>query len=106
MFTVTEAAQDQVAKFFEDKDAQPIRIYLAQACSGPSLALGLDEIKDSDETYEFAGVQYVIEKDLLEKVKPVSVDFNATFGFAVDSSLPKPSGGCSGCGSTSSCCGS
>ncbi|HKK34645.1 MAG TPA: IscA/HesB family protein [Desulfomicrobiaceae bacterium] len=105
MFTVTDAAQDQVAKFFEDKEAQPIRIYLAQGCSGPSLALGLDEVKDSDQSYEFNGVSYVIEKDLLEKVQPVSVDFNATFGFAVDSALPKPSaGGCSGCGSSSSCC--
>jgi Fe-S cluster assembly iron-binding protein IscA len=104
MLTVTDAAQDQVAKFFEDKEAQPIRVYLAQGCSGPSLALGLDEVKDGDENYEFNGVNYVIEKDLLEKVQPVSIDFNGTFGFSVDSSLPKPTGGCSGCGSSSSCC--
>lgn len=37
--------------------------------------MALDEPKDNDEQIENDGVTYLVEKDLLEKAKPINVDF-------------------------------
>ena len=62
--------------------------------------MALDEPKDDDEIIEENGVTFLIEKDLLEKVKPVNVDFVESAmgtGFSITSAM---SGGNS-CGSCS-----
>jgi Fe-S cluster assembly iron-binding protein IscA len=62
--------------------------------------MALDEPKDNDEIIEENGVTFLIEKDLLEKVKPVNVDFVESAmgtGFSITSAM---SGGNS-CGSCS-----
>jgi len=64
--------------------------------------MALDEPRENDESFENSGISYVIEKDLLERVQPVKVDYvTSAFGsgFKIDSSLV--SGG--GCGSSCSC---
>jgi len=65
--------------------------------------MALDEPRDNDESYTFGDFTYVIEKDLLEKVQPVKVDFSG-FGFRIDCDYDFGAGSaCSGCGSSSSC---
>jgi len=64
--------------------------------------MALDELKDTDYVHEASGIQYISDKEFIEKIKPVKVDFTE-MGFKVTSSM-KSEGGCSGCGSTSSCC--
>jgi len=64
--------------------------------------MALDEPTESDVTFTDRGVQYLIDKDLFEEVKPVTVDFVESFrgsGFNLTSSLsnkPGFGGGCCG----------
>ncbi|GBC60849.1 adhesin [Desulfonema ishimotonii] len=103
MFNITETAQEQVAAYFKDKETQPVRIFLHEGgCGGPQVVMGVDEKRENDEIYEFAGIEYVIDKQFLGQAQPVEIDFQDT-GFKISSGL-QLGGGCSGCGSTGSCC--
>jgi Fe-S cluster assembly iron-binding protein IscA len=103
MFTVTERAQQQILEYFKDKEKMPIRVFLNQGgCAGPSLAMAVDEKKETDFVHEEADIVYVIDSAFLEEAKPVNVDFTDV-GFKISSSL-KLGGGCSSCGSAGSCC--
>ena len=65
--------------------------------------MALDEPRDSDETFAVNGFTFLVNKDFLEKVKPIKVDFTG-YGFKVDCGIQfAPGGGCSGCGSAGSC---
>ncbi len=64
--------------------------------------MALDKPKDSDHVYDIEGFQYIIDKDFMERVKPVKIDFlNA--GFKIDCSIDFGKG-CSSCGTASSSC--
>lgn len=102
MLNVTEKAQEQVARYFEDNAVKPIRVFLTSACSGQQIALALDEAKPNDEIFEFAGIQYIIDKHFLSQAQPIEIDF-AQHGFKVTSAMQMNSG-CSGCGTSSHCC--
>jgi len=65
--------------------------------------MALDEPKDSDEVYEVEGYKYIVDKDFMEKAKPVKVDFSE-YGFKLSSNIDFGSGGCSGCSTSSSGC--
>ena len=63
--------------------------------------MALDEPNENDEIIKDNGVTYLIEKDLLEQVKPINVDFVDTAmgsGFSITSNLPKGDS-CSTCSS-------
>ena len=102
MFTVTENAQHQFTEYFRDKAMKPIRLFLANSCGGPKLALALDDVQDEDTVFEFAGIQFLVEPGLLSQAQPVEIDYE-TGGFRIQSSIPQ-GGGCGGCGSSESCC--
>ena len=105
MLTVTPAATKQIRVFSEGKEPAPVRVFIhSGGCGGPQLAMAFDEIKNGDEVIEIDGITFVVEKELIEAVKPISVTFQEEGGFAVESSLQLGGGGCSGCGSSSSCC--
>ncbi len=62
--------------------------------------MALDESKQDDEVFEDRGVTYLIEKNLFEKVKPISVEFITTprgSGFKLNSSLSQQEGACGSC---------
>jgi iron-sulfur cluster assembly protein len=102
MLTVTEAAQNQVAEFFKEKEQQPIRVFLHEGgCSGPVLAMALDHERDGDSKFEYDGVEYLVNEQFMEQAKPIEVDFKGA-GFTVSSSLVLE-GGCSSCGSQKGC---
>ena len=103
MLTVTEKAQEQISAFFKGREAKPIRIFLTNGCGGPQIAMGLDEATDQDSVFEFSGIQYLVEKTLLDQAKPIEIDFGVD-GFKITSSL-ELGAACGGCGSTSNCCG-
>ncbi len=66
--------------------------------------MALDEPKESDEIVTNDGITYMINKDLFEQVKPISVDFvDSAYGsgFSIKSNLKKSDGGC---GSSCSTC--
>jgi Fe-S cluster assembly iron-binding protein IscA len=66
--------------------------------------MALDEPKESDEVYEIEGFKYVVDKDFMEKAKPVKIDFT-TYGFKLSSNIDfgPVASGCSGCSATGSC---
>jgi len=102
MLTVTDKASEVIKDFLKDKKADAsIRVFLNRGCSGPSLGMALDENRnDEDEVISAGGTTFVIEKDLLNQVKPINIDFITTpqgAGFKLTSSLPEGVG----CGSCS-----
>ncbi len=63
--------------------------------------MALDESRDGDEVFNQNGLTFMIEKELLEEVKPIKVDFVETprgAGYAITSSLKREDcgGGCCG----------
>ena len=103
MLNVTEKAQEQIARFFEDNEIKPIRVFMTSSCSGQQIVLALDQARPADATFEIAGVQYLVDQEFLAAAQPIEIDF-AEHGFKVSSSL-ELGGGWGGCGSSSNCCG-
>jgi iron-sulfur cluster assembly accessory protein len=104
MLTVTAKANEKITDFLKaQKEPSYIRLFLSEGgCSGPSLGMGLDEPEKNDEIIKDNGVTYLIDKELLEKASPISIDFIESergSGFSISSSLPKGEG----CRSCSSC---
>ena len=74
MISLTEEARKELEAYFEGKEKTPIRVYLAPGgCSGPRLALALDEPGEDDETSADNGLTLCINKELAEKVGAVTV---------------------------------
>ena len=66
------------------------------------MGMALDESTPNDEVFEEQGVTFVVEKGLLEKVKPIVVDFITSprgGGFKLTSSLSQAGA----CGTCTSC---
>lgn len=105
MVTVSPSATAQIKEYFNDKEIQPIRIFLSSGgCSGPRLMLALDEPREEDDTFDLDGLSFVVDKDLLAEAKPIHIDMTP-MGFNLTSSLKLEGGGgcgCSSCG-TGSC---
>jgi len=62
----------------------------------------LDESKDTDNLYTVENFQYIVNKDFMEKIKSIKVDFTP-MGFKVSSGVDVGSG-CSSCSTAGSCC--
>ncbi|MFV0420690.1 IscA/HesB family protein [Oleidesulfovibrio sp.] len=106
MITLLESAHKELDAYFSDKEKASIRIYLAPGgCSGPRLALALDEAGEADKTAEAGGYTFVMNTDLHQQVGNVTIDVTCS-GFTLTPQIPLPGGGgCGGCGSSSNCCG-
>jgi Fe-S cluster assembly iron-binding protein IscA len=98
MFAVTDNAKKELDAYFENKEKSPVRVYLAAGgCSGPRLALALDNAGTEDQVFDEQGFQFCIDKELLSQVQGVTIDAGY-MGFIVESELPiASSGGCSSC---------
>ena len=102
MINVSESAQQELTKYFEDKDVQPIRVHLADGgCSGPRLSLAIDELRDGDKSVEQGAFTFLINEELADASGKVSIDMSE-YGFTVDSENQIGGGGC-GCASSGSC---
>lgn len=102
MLRITEQAQAEVARYFESNPLKPIRVFLNNGCCGAQLAMAIDEARPDDKTFEFAGVQFLVNQEFLAQAQPIEIDYAAQ-GFSISSSL-ELGGECGGCGSSSSCC--
>jgi len=103
MLEITKSATDKIAEYLKDREVTPpIRIFLnAGGCGGPSLAMALDEPKDTDHVFEIDGFKFIIDKEFMKEAAPIKVDFSE-FGFQFDCAIEFEEG-CSGCGSSSAC---
>ncbi len=102
MIHVTQTAQEQVKAYFNGKDVQPVRIFVAKGCGGSQLAMALDKKNETDSVFTYDGIEYIMETSLLNEARPVEVDYSGA-GFKLNSNLDL-GGGCSSCGSHGSCC--
>jgi len=77
MIDVTEKAQGKIDNYLQENSVQaPIRIQVAEGCcEGPYLAMVVDEFKEGDNSYKANGVTYVIDKDLIERLGLITIDF-------------------------------
>jgi len=106
MVEVTRQATEQVGEYFKNREISPIRIFLNEGgWGGPSLAMALDEPRNTDDVFNIDGFEYIVDKQLLERAQPIKVDFQG-MGFKLDCGIDFSSaGGCSGCASASNGCG-
>jgi len=92
---VTEKADEAIRPFLENwTGASTIRI-LRQNALGPELALVFDEPGEKDLTVTVRNIAFAINRDLLDKARPIRIDFvecGGRKGFLLTSSLP--TGGC------------
>ncbi len=103
MVELTPNAEQELKAYFEGKTVSPIRVYLAPGgCSGPRLALALDDPSDDDDVHPHDGFTFVVSKELGKNMTWCKIDVTH-MGFTVDSDLPLPQGGGSCCSSGSSC---
>ena len=66
----------------------------------------MDQERPTDKSYTIGDFTFLVDSDFMEKVKPIKVDFK-NVGFSIEANIDLSSpegGGCSGCGTTSSCC--
>ena len=92
MFQITEKAEEKIREIFKDrKDNLIIRIFLTEgACSGPMLSLGLSEPRENDEVMHKDGMAFLIDRQLFDEAKPVTVDFEEGIlraGFSIQSNF-------------------
>jgi len=62
--------------------------------------MALDELRDEDEVFDHEEIKYVVEKNLLNQVKPIKVDYVSSAmgsGFSITSNMTMGSGCGSGC---------
>ena len=103
MLEVTKSATDKIAEYFKNREVSPIRIFLhAGGCGMPSLALDVDEIKNTDTVFDIDGFQFIVDEDFFIEAQPIRIDYNARSGFQFDCSLEFEEG-CSGCGTSRAC---
>ncbi len=105
MISISQGAVAELDAFFADKPKSCIRVYLAPGgCSGPRLALALDEAGEDDASFSDNGYDFCITKALLEQTGKVSIDVTP-MGFLVSPEKPLPGGGgCGGgCGGCAGC---
>ncbi len=103
MLEITKSAKDKIAEYFKDREIEPIRIFLsAGGCAMPSLALDVDEPKDTDTVFDIDGFKYIIDKELLQEAESIKVDFSE-FGFQFDCSLEFEDE-CTACETSGCCC--
>ena len=82
MLEITKSATDKIAEYFIDKEVEPIRIFLHEGgCAPSSLALDVDEIRDTDTVFEIDDLQFIIDEDFFIKAQPISIDYNERSGF-------------------------
>lgn len=94
---------EEVKAIIKDHKEAPdnVRIYLAgMGCSGPSFGLALDDVKEGDMKDDSSGVNFIVEKALIEKFQGFTIE-KAGEGFRV---IPE-AGVESACGSCGGGCG-
>lgn len=106
MLELTDSAKNELDEYFKNNEKGPIRIFLAPGgCSGPRLALALDEPTDTDKTEEIGDYKFCINDELLDQIKGAKIDITP-MGFVIEPENPLPESAGGGCGGCCGGCGS
>ena len=68
--------------------------------------MALDEPRETDETFEVEKFKFIVDKDFLERAKPIKVDYLIS-GFKLDCGIDfsASASACSSCATKSDSCG-
>ncbi|MBW1615780.1 MAG: hypothetical protein JRJ49_04425 [Deltaproteobacteria bacterium] len=66
--------------------------------------MALDKPKDQDSTYKVGDLTFLAEKDFIEKIKPIKIDFS-NMGFNINAGIDFGASGCGTCGDSDGTCG-
>lgn len=103
MIHISAKAEEALNEYFKETEPVPIRIILQGGCGGAHLVMVLDEPGEADEVFKVNGYTMVVDRELHEKTKDITVDYVHSVhgsGFRVESAMPVSGGeGCS-----SGCC--
>jgi iron-sulfur cluster assembly protein len=96
MFEVSEKALEVIKQFLTGQEGgQSIRILMTEGgWRGAYLVMAIDEQKENDQVFTEKGVTFLIEKELFDRAKPISIDYvESTLGagFKLKSELMKGS---------------
>ena len=98
MLEVSERASEEIKKqFLEGRvGSQSIRIMMTDGgWKGPYLGLAFDEARENDHVFTKRDVTFLVEKALLDRVKPIRIDYVEGIlgsGFTLKSELMKGEG--------------
>lgn len=98
MFELSEKAAEAIKKqFLEGKEGgQSIRILMTDGgWKGAQLVLAFDEPREDDHLFTEKGLTFLVEKTLLDRVKPITIDYVEGImgsGFTLKSGLMKGGG--------------
>jgi len=98
MFEVTDLANEKLAEYLKTNNiSSSLRVALMQGgCSGPALGIALDELKETDQSFEREDLTFLIEKSLLQLCGTITVDYvdaGSSSGFSISSANPLPGAG-------------
>jgi iron-sulfur cluster assembly accessory protein len=107
MLEVTSQANTKLVEYMQENNlTSPLRVFISSGgCSGPALALALDEEKQGDQVFNQKDLVILVEKNIIDQCGSITVDYidaGNRSGFSIQSANPLPGGG--GCSSGS--CGS
>ncbi|MCF8093784.1 MAG: hypothetical protein K9J79_00325 [Desulfobacteraceae bacterium] len=95
---VTPRAIDLIARYFKDKEKQPIRLFVkVGGCGIRSFAVALEPPTRTDAIFDIEGFQFIVNKSVLRHFKPIKVDSDG-FGFRITGRGIYPPSGCGTCG--------
>jgi len=88
MIEITKSATNKIAEYFINKEVKPIRVFLhGGGCAPLSLALDVDEIKDTDTVFDIDDFQFIVDENFLREAQPIMIDYSTRSGFQFASSL-------------------
>lgn len=96
MFEVSEKASDMIKKFLKEQEgSQVVRVMMTEGgWKGAYLVMALDEQKDNDKVFVEKGITFIIENELFDRAKPISIDYVESAlgaGYTLKSELMKGS---------------
>ena len=98
VLTVTSKASQLISEYFNKREKQPIRIFVGLGgCGIRTFGIALERPGSTDIVFEIEGYTYVINKKLLNLVKPVLIDSDG-IGFRMSGCGIAPPQGCGSCG--------
>jgi len=64
--------------------------------------MALDEPNEQDTEFTVDGFKYIVNREFLDRAQPIKVDFHM-YGFKLDCGIEFNAGGCTSCGTSTSC---
>jgi iron-sulfur cluster assembly protein len=98
MLVVTPRASQLMRELFKERKKRALRIFVKLGgCGIRSFGVAPERPGESDHVFEIDGFRYIVDKGLLERVRPIKVDSDG-FGFRISGSGISPHHGCGNCG--------